>query len=609
MASDLIAAPSPPYFMYIITPQQVATSDNDNNPVTLYVGINNPANGFVPCQYIKLAIHIGTNQNDLTDDWHVQGQQFQPSWTIQSMDYVGSPLVFQILPAPGITGLEAGESIGFELTGININNAPGPARVGIQEATDDPPGATEILINKVPASLQITLFQADPPLMPPGGQSVLSWATTGASQCTIVPPLTQSVCPNVVPPDPLPTTGEIDICPKQTTPYTLTAYAGGGGYIVRSFNVGIEAAISSFTATPQQFVRGEQVTLAWATQAATAWSIDQGVGPIEQASQGSVPVWPQTQTKYTLTASGIGPDAQATATATPQPQGWTTGAAPPFTPGVLGNNLVMLAYDDKLWLIDTAGILVFSSIDGQTWTKVDVTTPWTSRTGCAAVVYDDLIWLIFGAAVAYPPVAEKDFWASKDGATWSQYTPSYTPSAVGFLPRVGLSAVVFQDRIWAFGGGQLPMAPCYRDVWSSGDGMTWKQEVAQAPWSNWWYCTAAVFNNQIWICAQTNDGVHPTSEAWYSNDGVNWQQWNNGATPPWNSYMSAAQVLNGQLCLTTMDSLWFMDANENWSQSSWGPPWKSLLQVAAQVYNWRLCVAANIPQGQNIQPGVWVYTP
>jgi hypothetical protein len=71
-------------------------------------------------------------------------------------------------------------------------------------------------------------------------------------------------------------------------------------------------AINSFIATPSAVIIGESATLSWSTQNATSVSIDNGIG--SQSPSGSVTVFPQQTTVYTLTATGSGGTQTAQAT-------------------------------------------------------------------------------------------------------------------------------------------------------------------------------------------------------------------------------------------------------------------------------------------------------
>ncbi len=62
-------------------------------------------------------------------------------------------------------------------------------------------------------------------------------------------------------------------------------------------------SITSFTASPADFLPGEAVTLTWTISAATSASIDNGVGALTPLTTGSVVVHPTTAVTYTLNAS------------------------------------------------------------------------------------------------------------------------------------------------------------------------------------------------------------------------------------------------------------------------------------------------------------------
>jgi hypothetical protein len=66
----------------------------------------------------------------------------------------------------------------------------------------------------------------------------------------------------------------------------------------------------------------------------------------------------------------------------------------------------------------------------------------------------------------------------------------------GWAPRgqIGGSAV-FNDRMWVIGGGTYDDGKSFNDVWSSGDGVDWRQELASAPWSAREYHEIIVFDD------------------------------------------------------------------------------------------------------------------
>jgi len=62
-------------------------------------------------------------------------------------------------------------------------------------------------------------------------------------------------------------------------------------------------------------------------------------------------------------------------------------------------------------------------------------------------------------------------WRSSDGLQWHRVT-----ERVPWSPRQGAAAVVFRDRLFLIGGGELDGAQ-YGDVWSTADGVEWRRET------------------------------------------------------------------------------------------------------------------------------------
>src|SRR5258708_651155 len=59
--------------------------------------------------------------------------------------------------------------------------------------------------------------------------------------------------------------------------------------------------------------------------------------------------------------------------------------------------------------------------------------------------------------------------------------------AAPWSTRYGLGCVVFQNRLWVLGGtGTAHNGTQVNDVWSSEDGLQWRQELASAPWHPRW---------------------------------------------------------------------------------------------------------------------------
>ena len=145
-------------------------------------------------------------------------------------------------------------------------------------------------------------------------------------------------------------------------------------------------------------------------------------------------------------------------------------------------------------------------------------------------VFQNKIWVLGGQTMpAFAPAEEvfyRDIWTTTDGRDWEQVTPQepyWSPRGM-----VG-GSVVFQGRIWWLGGGtydtpKTPQRNFYNDVWSSSNGLDWRQHIEHAPWSPRQYHDVAVFDHRMWVL----EGYHVQSgnrnDVWYSSDGDTWQE-------------------------------------------------------------------------------------
>ena len=224
-----------------------------------------------------------------------------------------------------------------------------------------------------------------------------------------------------------------------------------------------------------------------------------------------------------------------------------------------------VSYAGKLWVIggdNNGGSYdpdVWSSPDGTTWTQVTDSAPWSPRVLHYTVAFNGALYVIGGQQLyetlvpvpnPYPtePVYYNDVWRSTDGADWQQV--SSLPHAIGMI----CGSVVFNGELWIIGGGQYGdsglavVGAAYNEVWSTADGVTWKQH-ANAPWPARRYHNVSVFDGKLFVMA----GVDATSDApynavWYSADGESWKEL---PSTPWiGRHAATTFVLGDSLYLT-----------------------------------------------------------
>jgi len=156
----------------------------------------------------------------------------------------------------------------------------------------------------------IAAFTANPTSISSGGNSALSWTTSGATTISISPGGFSSVSAS----------GTTSVSPTATTTYTLTATNASGSTtatatVTVNATTGTQPTIASFTANPASISSGSSSMLNWTTTGATSVAITPGTFTSTSAS-GSTSVSPTATTTYTLTATNASGSTTATATVT-----------------------------------------------------------------------------------------------------------------------------------------------------------------------------------------------------------------------------------------------------------------------------------------------------
>ena len=117
---------------------------------------------------------------------------------------------------------------------------------------------------------------------------------------------------------------------------------------------------------------------------------------------------------------------------------------------------------------------------GVTWTEVKANNNvgWSKRSAYQSVVFNNKIWVLGGNDGS----AKNDVWSSSDGSTWTEVKVS---NSAGWPKRSAHQSVVFDNgKIWVLGGANASFR-FISDVWSSSDGITWKEVKANNDRSAW----------------------------------------------------------------------------------------------------------------------------
>lgn len=189
-------------------------------------------------------------------------------------------------------------------------------------------------------------------------------------------------------------------------------------------------------------------------------------------------------------------------------------------PAVGGVNIpVCVSHRGRIWVMGQDAKMYVSS-DGASWTSVGQ-PPWAPRSNAGHTVFRDRIWVMGGAGVGK---LLNDVWSSEDGEHWTRELDSAPWSG----RQVFSNLVVHRDRLWLIGGGYATYQPFkgYRDVWSSADGVHWEEATDQAPWLGRVWTSCATYRDRLWLVGGFR--AQPTwnnfDDVWYSADGAQWHK-------------------------------------------------------------------------------------
>lgn len=231
-----------------------------------------------------------------------------------------------------------------------------------------------------------------------------------------------------------------------------------------------------------------------------------------------------------------------------------------------------VVYKDRMWIIGGDANQhhyqndVWNSQDGKTWQFVNQgkELPWKDRVLHYTVVHNDKIWVIGGQSMPGFAKADeafyRDVWTTTDGIEWKEIKPQEPFwSARGMIG----GAAVKDGRIWILGGGtyDTPTTPYrnfYNDVWSSADGVQWKQHTAKAPWHPRQYHDVAVWDGKLWVMEGYHKDGGNRNDVWYSADGAEWKEL---VKTPWRPRHAASLFVY-------QDALW-MVAGNNMQSDVW----------------------------------------
>ena len=194
-----------------------------------------------------------------------------------------------------------------------------------------------------------------------------------------------------------------------------------------------------------------------------------------------------------------------------------------------------IVFKDKMWMMGGwyngrleghgSGNEVWSSSDGEQWKLETKAAGWSPRAAGALVIFKDKMWVLGGIGNYFfskgDETLSNDVWSSSNGKDWELVTAN-----AGWAPRAYHQAIVFNDKIYVFGGGNyLPEYKGYNDVWCSSDGENWEQVTSSAPWHDRLWFSSVVYRGRLWLMGGwSNHPYKNWNDVWYTSDGKEWQQ-------------------------------------------------------------------------------------
>jgi len=239
-----------------------------------------------------------------------------------------------------------------------------------------------------------------------------------------------------------------------------------------------------------------------------------------------------------------------------------------------------IAFDNRMWFMGgwyngrlpghSAGNEVWSSTNGKDWRQATANAGWSPRLASALVEFQGRMWILGGTENYYfgdESSLKNDVWSSTDGKTWELVTPS-----ADWSPRAYHQAAVLNDRIYVFGGGNyVPEYHALNDVWSSADGVTWRQETDAAPWHPRLWFSSVVYRDHIWVIGGwSNNPSQNWGDVWFSKNGRDWQRLESAAIWKERHELSAVVfqdriwVIGGH-AQPLSSEVWSLELPEEWS--------------------------------------------
>ncbi|MEI6479764.1 MAG: hypothetical protein WCO21_03000 [bacterium] len=249
---------------------------------------------------------------------------------------------------------------------------------------------------------------------------------------------------------------------------------------------------------------------------------------------------------------------------------------------------------------------IWASEDGVHWQLMKTKAEWPPRRSMSVVLFQDKLWMFGG----WSPITgyASDIWQSSDGITWTKIV-----SSAPWPAREGQTTEVFQGKIWLMGGVNYDKRETKNDVWWSDNGIDWHEATTTIPWSSRWDHATAVFNGKIFLAGGMNLQKQTFKDVWSSTDGFNWELVN--ANPAWQERQGhSLVVLHGKLWIIGrlndsegggVNDVWYSDDGMIWQKTQTNPLWLGREDHSVLIFQDRIFVFGGMDSNWQWRNDVW----
>ena len=275
-----------------------------------------------------------------------------------------------------------------------------------------------------------------------------------------------------------------------------------------------------------------------------------------------------------------------------------------------------VVFNGKMWVIGGQGPAVYSndvwsSPDGITWTQVLAhnaspgPNQFTGRYSHASVVFNGLMWVIGGSSLSG---SLNDVWSSPDGITWTQVlADNASPGVNQFKQVYGHTVLAFNSLLWVLAGNDGN----YKSAWSSPDGITWTKATGALPVSRMLH-SSVVYNSLMWVLAGSSNLANGDNRVYYTFDSGVWTQAPALAPFPNREYQSAVTFNNFMWVLggaassaaSPQNDVWYSSDGATWIQPNVTTPFPAREAHTSVVFNSAMWVIGGF-NGGSTTADVW----